>query len=139
MGNINKRYEMPLHGVLVVELFDVWSIDFIGHFPSSFGNLYILMAVDYVSKWVKAIACPRNDASIIVNFVQKNIFSIFRTPRTIINDEGIHFSNRLFARLMSKYGVKPTMGLVYHPQSNGQAEISNREIKKILERLSTPT
>ena len=83
LGNINKRHEMPLHGVLVVELFDVWGIDFMGPFPSQFGNLYILLALDYVSKWVEAIACPRNDASTVVNFVQKHIFSIFETPRTI--------------------------------------------------------
>ena len=88
MENINKIHEMPLHGVLVVELFDVWDIDFIGHFPSSFGNLYILLAVDYVSKWVEAIPCPRNDASTIVNFMQKHIFSRFGTPRTVISDEG---------------------------------------------------
>ena len=53
MGNINKRHEMPLHGVLVVELFDVWGIDFMGPFPSSFGNLYILLAVYYISKWLR--------------------------------------------------------------------------------------
>ena len=134
MVNINKRHEMPLHGVLVVELFDVWGIDFMGPFPSSFGNLYILLDVDYVSKWVEAIACPRNDVSIVVNFVQKHIFSRFGTPRTIISDEGSHFANILFARLMSKYGVKHAMGLAYHPQSNGQPEISNKEIKKILEK-----
>ena len=50
MGNINKRHEMPLHGILVVQLFDVWGIDLMGFFPSSFGNIYILLAVDYVSK-----------------------------------------------------------------------------------------
>ena len=102
MGNINKRHEMPLHGVLVVELFDVWGIDFLGHFLSSFGNLYILLAMDYVSKWVKAIACPINDASTVVNFVQKHIFNRFGTPRTIISYKGSHFANRLFAKLMSK-------------------------------------
>ena len=101
---------MPLHGVLVVELFDVWVIDFMGPFPSSFGNLYILLAVDYVSKWVETIACPRNDASTAVNFVQKHIFNRFWTSRTIISDEGSHF-----ARLMSKYGIKHAMGLAYHP------------------------
>ena len=116
---------MPLHEVLVVELFDVRGIDFMGHISSSFGNLYILIAVDYVSKWVEAIACPGNDASTIVNFVQKHIFSKFGTPRTIISNEGSHFTNRLFARLMGKYRVKHAMGLAYHPQSNGKVEISN--------------
>ena len=126
---------MPLHGVLVVELFDVWGIDFMGLFLFSFGNLYILLAVNYVSKWVGAIACPINDTSTVVNFVQKHIFRKFRTPRTIISDEGNHFTNRPFSRLMSKYGVKHAMGLAYHPQFNDQVEISNREIKKILEKI----
>ena len=105
-----------------------------GPFPSSFGNLYILLTVDYVSKWVEEIACPKNDASIVVGFVQRNILSKFGAPRTIINDEGSHFANKVLAKLMNRYGIKHMMGLAYHPQSNGQAEISNREIKKILEK-----
>ena len=56
MGNISRRNEMPLQGILVVQIFDVWGIDFMGPFPSSFGNIYILLDVDYVSKWVEAIA-----------------------------------------------------------------------------------
>ena len=50
MGNISRRNEMPLEGILVVQIFDVWGIDFMGPFPSSFGNIYILQAVDYVFK-----------------------------------------------------------------------------------------
>ena len=105
-----------------------------GPFPSSFANLYILLAVDYVSKWVEAIACPINDASIVVRFIQRNILSRFGAPRTIISDEGNHFANKFFAKLMSRYGIKHIMGLAYHPQSNGQDEIFNREINKILEK-----
>ena len=97
-----------------------------GPFPSSFGNIYVLLVVDYVSKWVKALACPRNDASTMVGFIQRNILSIFGAPRTIISNEGSHFANKGFAKLMSRYGIKHMMGLAYHPQSNGQAEISNR-------------
>ena len=103
-----------------------------GPFPSSFGNLYIFLAMGYVSKWVEAITCPINDASTVVGFIQRNILSRFRAPRTIISDERSHFANKVFAKLMSRYGIRHVMGLVYHPQSNGQAEISNREIKKIL-------
>ena len=101
-----------------------------GPFPSSFGNMYILLAMDYVSKWVEAIAWPRNAAITMVGFIQRNILSKFGAPITIISDEGSHFSNKVFAKLMSRYGIKHPMGLAYHPQSNGQAEISNREIKK---------
>ena len=133
MGNISTRYEMPLHGILVVQLFDVWGIDFMGPFPSSFGNLYILLTVDYVSKWVEAVACPKNDANTFLGFLQRNVLSRFETPRTIISDGGSHFSNKVFEKLMSRYGIKHIMSLAYHPQTNGQAEISNREIKKVLE------
>ena len=106
-----------------------------GPFPPSFGNLYILLAVDYVSKWVEAITCPRNDSNTVVGFIQRNILSRFGAPRTIISDEGSHFANKMFAKLMSKYGVRHVMSLAYHPQSNGQVEISNREIKNILENI----
>ena len=132
IGNISSINEMPLRGIMVVQIFDVWGIGFMGPFPPSFGNLYILLAVDYVSKWVEAVACPRNDANIVVSFLQKNILSRFGTPRTIISDGGSHFANKIFAKLMSRYGIKHVMSLAYHPQTNGQAEISNREIKSIL-------
>ena len=104
-----------------------------GPFPPSFGNQYILLVVDYVSKWVEAIACQRNDANTIVGFIQINILSRFGAPMTIISDEGSHFANKLFIKLIRKYGIKHVMGLAYHPQSNGQVEISNRKIRNILE------
>ena len=134
MENVRKRHEMPLQGILVVQLFDVWGIDFMGPFPPSVWNLYILLAVDYVSKWVEAAACSKNDANTVVGFLQKNILSRFGAPRTIISDGGSHFTNKVFDRLMSRYGIKHIMSLAYHPQTNRQAEISNREIKKILEK-----
>ena len=81
-----------------------------GPFPSSFGNIYILLALDYVSKWVEATACPRNDAITMVGFIQRNILSIFGAPRTIISDEGSHFANKVFAKLVSRYGIKHKMG-----------------------------
>ena len=121
MGNIGRRNEMPLQGILVVQIFYVWGIDFMGPFPPSFGNQYIHMAVDYVSKWVEAIACLRNDANILVGFIQRNILSRFRAPMTIISDEESHFANKLFAKLMGRYGIRHVIGLAYHPQSNGQA------------------
>ena len=116
-----------------MQIFDVWGIDFMVPFPPSFGNLYILLTMDYVSKFVEAIACPINDANTIVGFIQRNILSRFGAPRTIISDEGSHFGKKMFAKLLSKYGVRHVMGLDYHPYSNGKLEISNREIKNILD------
>ncbi|KAL5559991.1 hypothetical protein UlMin_036202 [Ulmus minor] len=139
LGSISHRNMMPLNPILIVELFDVWGIDFMGPFPNSFGNLYILVAVDYVSKWVEAIACKMNDHKVVVKFLKENIFSRFGTPRAIISDGGKHFCNRHFEQLMKKYGITHKFSTPYHPQTSGQVEISNREIKHILEKTVNPT
>ncbi|GKA97900.1 reverse transcriptase domain-containing protein [Tanacetum coccineum] len=117
--------------------FDLWGIDFHGafgvHFPSSRGNKYILVAVDYLSKWVEAKALPTNDARVVCKFL-KNLFARFGTPRAIISDRGTHFCNDQFAKVMAKYGVTHRLSTPYHPQTSGQVEVSNRGIKRILER-----
>jgi hypothetical protein len=87
---------MPLNSILVVEIFDLWGIDFMGPFPNSFKFLYILVAVDYVSKWVEAVACKTNDHRVVVKFLKDIIFARFGTPRAIISDGGTHFCNRIF-------------------------------------------
>ena len=97
---------MPLNSILEVELFDVWGIDFQGPFPSSYGNIYILLAVDYVSKWVEAIPSPTNDAGCVTKFLKKNIFSRFGTPRAIISDQGSHFSNKHFLPFWHDMGLR---------------------------------
>ncbi|KAK8555235.1 hypothetical protein V6N12_009383 [Hibiscus sabdariffa] len=137
-GNISKRNEMPLQNILEVELLDVWGIDFMGPFPSSYGNLYILLAVDYVSKWVEASATTHNDARTVLKFLKKNIFTRFGTPRVIISDQGRHFDNRSIAAALKKLGVVHKLSTAYHPQTNGQAEVSNQEIKTILEKVVHP-
>ncbi|XP_056698089.1 uncharacterized protein [Spinacia oleracea] len=94
---------MPQNPILELEVFDVWGIDFMGPFPSSYGNLYILVVVDYVSKWAEAIASPTND-------------------------------HKVFKTLLRKYGVHHKVGVGYHPQTSGQVEVTNREIKSIHEK-----
>ena len=133
LGTITRRNEMPQQGILEVELFDVWGIDFMGPFPPSKNNKFILVAVDYVSKWVEAVALPTNDGTQVVKFLRRNIFNRFGTPRMIISDGGSHFVNKLFENLLKKYGVQHRVATPYHPQTSGQVEISNREIKHILE------
>ena len=125
---------MPLSGILEVEIFDVWGLDFMGPFPSSYGNKYILVGVDYVSKWVEAIASPTNDAKVVTKFLRKNIFSRFGTPKAIISDGGSHFYTHQFESLLKKYDVTHKVATLYHPQTSGQVEISNRAIKTILEK-----
>nr|GEW11021.1 reverse transcriptase domain-containing protein [Tanacetum cinerariifolium] len=101
-GKISQRDEMPQNVIQVCEIFDIWGIDFMGPFPSSRGNMYILVAVDYLSKWVEAKALPTNDARVVVKFL-KSLFARFGTPRAIISDRGTYFCNDKFAKVMSKY------------------------------------
>ncbi|RVW45785.1 Transposon Ty3-G Gag-Pol polyprotein [Vitis vinifera] len=132
LGKLTKRNQMPMNPILIVDLFDVWGIDFMGPFPMSFGNSYILVGVDYVSKWVEAIPCKHNDHRVVLKFLKENIFSRFGVPKAIISDGGTHFCNKPFETLLAKYGVKHKVATPYHPQTSGQVELANREIKNIL-------
>ena len=116
MGNISRKDEPPMHPILEVELFDLWGIDFMGPFPVSYNNLYIVLAVDYVSKWVEAIPTRTNDAKVVAHFLRSNIFSRFGTPRALITDNGTHFCNKVIDKVLEKYGVRHRTYLAYHPQ-----------------------
>nr|GFA92161.1 reverse transcriptase domain-containing protein [Tanacetum cinerariifolium] len=120
-GKISQKDEMPQNSIQICEIFDVGGIDFMGPFPSSKGNKYILVAVDYLSKWVKAKALPTNDARVVVNFL-KSFFSRFGTPKDIISERGTHFCNDQFSRVMAKYGVTHRLSTAYHPQTSGQSD-----------------
>ncbi|XP_071917964.1 uncharacterized protein [Coffea arabica] len=138
VGNISRRDQMTQTPMIFVEIFDVWGIDFMGPFPSSFGFFYILLAVDYVSKWVEAKATRTNDSKVVAEFVKSNIFVRFGMPRAIVSDRGTHFCNKTIAAIFRRYGVLHKVSTSYHPQTNGQAEASNREIKSILEKMVRP-
>nr|GEY85192.1 reverse transcriptase domain-containing protein [Tanacetum cinerariifolium] len=97
------------------------------------GNKYILVAVDYLSKWVEAKALPANDARFVVKFL-KSLFSRFGTPKAIIRDRGTHFCNNQFSRVMAKYEVTHRLSIAYHPQTSGHVEVTNRGLKRILEK-----
>ncbi|GKF45132.1 reverse transcriptase domain-containing protein [Tanacetum coccineum] len=111
-GKTSQRDEMPQNSIQVCEMFDVWGIDFMGPFPSSRGNKYILVAVDYLSKWVEAKALPTNDARVVCKIL-KSLFARFGAPRAIISDRGTHFCHDQFAMVMQKYGVTD-MCLITH-------------------------
>ena len=114
-----------MYPILVVDLFDVWGLDFMGPFPLSFGYVYILVGVDYVSKWVEAVPCRAVDHRVVFKFLKKNIFSIFGVPKAIISDGGSHFYNKPFENLLSMYGV--------------DHKVATLTILKPLVKLSLPT
>ncbi|GKC40671.1 reverse transcriptase domain-containing protein, partial [Tanacetum coccineum] len=108
-------------------------MNFMGPFPQSRGNKYILVAVDYVSKWVEAQALPTNDARVVVKFL-RSLFAWFGVPKALISDRGTHFCNSQLEKALQRYGVTHKLSTPYHPQSNGQTEVTNMAIKCILER-----
>ncbi|GJX72733.1 reverse transcriptase domain-containing protein [Tanacetum coccineum] len=91
-----------------------------GPFPSSNENKYILVAIDYISKWVEAQAFPTNDARNVVNFL-KRLFVRFGIPKALISDRGTHFRSYQMEKAMKRYGVVHRFSTAYHPQTNGQA------------------
>ncbi|GJT10922.1 reverse transcriptase domain-containing protein [Tanacetum coccineum] len=99
-------------------------------FPTSRGSKYILVAVDYFSKWVEAKALPTNNPRLVCKIL-KSLFARFGTPRAIISDRGTHFCNDQFAKVMLKYGVTHRLSTAYHPQTSGQVEVSNCGLKRI--------
>lgn len=125
---------MPQNFIQEIEVFNVWGIDFMGPFPSSYVNKYILIDVDYVSKWLEAIASPTNDAKVVIKMFKSIIFPRIGAPRVLISDGGKHFINKVFENLLQKNGARHKFATPYHPQTSGQVEVSNREIKRILDK-----
>ena len=104
-------------------------------FVSSHGMKYIQVVIDYVSKWVEALTLANNEGKSVTTFLKKNIFSRFGTPRAIFSDGRSHFWNGLFKGLLENYGVRHNVATPYHPQTSGQVELSNREMKQILSKI----
>ncbi|GJX18479.1 reverse transcriptase domain-containing protein [Tanacetum coccineum] len=108
-------------------------IDFMGPFQKSYKFEYILLAVDYVSKWAEAQALPTNDARVVVAFLKK-LFCHFGMPKALISNRGTHFCNKIMERTMKRYGVNHRFSTSYHPQTNVQVKNTNRALKRILEK-----
>lgn len=101
-----RRYEIPLKNILEVEVFDVQGIEFMGPFPSSMGNKFIMVAIDYVSKWIEVIAFPTNDAKVMIKIFKNVIFPRFGVPRIVISDNGFHSISKVFKNTLAKYEIR---------------------------------
>jgi transposase InsO family protein len=101
-------------------------------FPKFWQYEYILVAVDYVSKWVEALPCQVADSNNAKRMFSEIILPRFGVPRMVISDGGPHFIGRKFQRFLSDHGVRHNVMTPYHPQTSGQAKTSNKQIKNIL-------
>ena len=91
-----------------------------------------MVAIDYVSKWIEAIPCRHNDHKTMIYFLIGNLLSLFGIPRAIISDGGKYFCNKPFESLIKKYRITHKVATLYYPQTSGQFEFVNKEIKQIL-------
>ena len=110
---------MPLHYNLKIEIFDVWGIDFMGPFQKSQDYEYILVAIDYVSKWVEVLPCRAADAKHARRMFHEVIFPRFGTPRMVVSDGGSHFIDKTFRAFLMELGAKHNVATLYHLQTSG--------------------
>ena len=114
-GGIIAHNAMPRTYNLQVELFDVWVINYMGPFPKSHNCEYILVAVDYVSKWVEALPCRAADAKHARKMFHEIIFPRFGTPRMVISDGGSHFIDTAFQNFLKELGTEHNIATPYRP------------------------
>ena len=117
---------------LVIEPFDCWGFDFMGPFPPSHKYTHILVAVDYVTKWVEAISTESGAHKTSLKMLKLVIFPRFGVPRYLMTDGGSHFTHGAFRKAFAKYDVNHRISSPYHPQTSGKVELTNREVKLIL-------
>jgi hypothetical protein len=137
-GTVISTPEMPCHSPttfrLNKQIKNIWGIDYMGSFPKSRNCEYILVAVDYVSKWVEALPCHAANAKNSKKMFEETIFLRFGVHRMVISDGGTHFTDKNFRKYLSKHGIRHNVATPYHPQTSGQAETSNKQIKNILQK-----
>ena len=116
------------------ESIDVWGIDFMGPFVNSHGFEHILVMVDYVSKWVEAMPCRKASTEESSHMTKSVIFPRYGASRILISDGATHFMGKDFGKCLKKLGIELRVSTTYHPQTNGQAETSNKQLKDILKK-----
>jgi IS30 family transposase len=127
---------MPLQSQVVIEPFDKWSLYFVGPInPSSKKKKYILVCIDYVTKWVEAKSFPIASEQSMVDFLFNDIITRFGVPREIVTNQGTQFTSNLVKEVTEQYQIKHRKSTPYHPQENGKVESTNKVIESILTKI----
>lgn len=114
-------------------------MDFIGPIdPPSNGKSYILVCIDYLTKWVEVKAIKNARDEKVAKFLYEEIFTRYGVPRELVTDQGTQFTSNLIIELMKKYNIRHWKSNLYHPQENGEAKVTNREIEAILTKTMEP-
>ena len=120
MGRPTTSDQLSLQPEVMTEIFEKWVLDFVGPIsPMSHKKKYILVCIDYVTKWVEAKALFRATEKSVVEFIYEEMFTRFGVPREIVRDQGTQFTSKLMQELTTKYGIRHCKSSPYHPQANG--------------------
>ena len=133
-----------MHGDLISELhaltspwsFSVWGIDIIGKISpkSSSGHEFILVTIDYLTKWVEATSYAKLNTVKVATFIRSHIICRYGVPHKLISDRGVHFRGEVDT-LLQRYGIQHHKSSAYRPQINGAVEAANKNIKRILRKM----
>ncbi|KAL3689424.1 hypothetical protein R1sor_015733 [Riccia sorocarpa] len=140
-GKPGQFHRMTLTPIMASQPFQRWAIDFMGPISPKAGysqHEYILVAVDYVTKWAEVQSTRKNNADTVIRFLEDCIITRYGLPMAIASDNGTHFVNIAMKHVLSSYGITHNLITPYHPQANGQVERINRvllsTIRKTVER-----
>ena len=136
MGNPTPRDEIPLQPQVTFEPFDKWGMDFIGPInPPLNQKKYIIVCTDYLTKWVETKAIKAATEEKVVEFLRENVFYKFGYPIELVTDQGNQFTSNMIEELLSHHKIKHKTSTPYHPQANGQVEVTNRALESILTKV----
>jgi hypothetical protein len=129
-----RAHPDPMFPIITVGPFTKWGIDYATcHLASSRGHRYIIVVVDYFTKWVEAMPMFKDDGETTTLFIFNQIVARFYIPREIVTDYGSHFQNKMMSDLISNIGLRQEHSSPYYPQVNGQVEVVNKSLKAILQ------
>ena len=125
-----------LHAMTSPWPFSVWSIDIIGKISpkSSNGHEFILVVIDYFTKWVETASYARLTSSRVTSFIISHIIYRYGVPHELISNREVHFRANVDT-LLQRYDIHRHRSFVYRPQTNGAVEVANKNIKRILRRM----
>eukprot|EP00253_Pinus_taeda_P014972 PITA_14972 len=136
MGKPNPRDEMPLQPQVTFEPFEKWGMDFVGPInPPSKQKSYIIVCTEYLTKWAETKAIKVATEEKVTEFFRENIFYKFGYPRELVTDQGSQFTSNLIEDLLAHHKIKHRTSTPYHPQENGQVEVTNRALEEILTKV----
>jgi len=136
------KIHVPPHALHVISSpwpFSMWGIDMIGIIEPkvSSGHRFILVAIDYFTKWVEAASYANVTKQVVVKFIKNNIICRYGVPSKIITDNGTNLNNDMVQALCEKFKIEHHNSSPYRPQMNGAVEAANKNIKKIVQKMVT--